>query len=43
MLYYYSNQITNFKKEVIDMKKAYMTIQYMNISDAMLIAEFRSL
>lgn len=32
-----------YEKEVIDMKKSYMTIQYMNISDAMLIAEFRSL
>lgn len=32
-----------YEKEVIDMKKAYMTIQYMNISDAMLIAECRSL
>ena len=32
-----------YEKEVIDMKKSYMTIQYMNISDAMLIAECRSL
>ena len=32
-----------YEKEVIDMKKSYMTIQYMNISDAMLIAECRFL
>ena len=40
MVYYYSNQITNSKREVINMKKSYMTILYKDISDAMLIAEF---
>ena len=40
MVYCYSNQITNSQREVINMKKSYMTILYKNISDAMLIAEF---
>ena len=40
MVYYYSNQITNSKREVINMKKSYMTILYKDISDAVLIAEF---